>query len=309
MENRFRVVHDRVHDASEGSSTKWQGPFSFVQMADTQLGMFHADREWDEEVEMASRSISFINELKPKFVVVCGDLINAWPDQEGVRREQVKSYMDVMAKIDEDIPLLCLCGNHDVGNRPNSRTIALYSKDFGDDYYTFTVGGVLFVVTNSILPWGRDREAREGETGPDDVAELDKKQWEWLESTLKEASRAKYTHIILLTHVAPFIKDPNEHDGYFNMPQSVRGRLLHLASEAGVKAIFAGHYHRNAGGWYTDPSGHKLEVITTTAIGCQINSSREPDADPLELSGMGDFVIDETRLDYAKSTSPKSSVA
>lgn len=46
---------------------------------------------------------------------------------------------------------------------------------------------------------------------------------------------------------------------------------------------------------YTDPSGHKLEVITTTAIGCQINSSREPDADPLELSGMGDFVIDETR--------------
>lgn len=113
---------------------------------------------------MASRSISFINELKPKFVVVCGDLINAWPDQEGVRREQVvtlvgsisdvlfvcecylvadapgqvKSYMDVMAKIDEDIPLLCLCGNHDVGNRPNSRTIALYSKDFGDDYYTFT---------------------------------------------------------------------------------------------------------------------------------------------------------------------------
>lgn len=50
MENRFRVVHDRVHDASEGSSTKWQGPFSFVQMADTQLGMFHADREWDEEV-------------------------------------------------------------------------------------------------------------------------------------------------------------------------------------------------------------------------------------------------------------------
>lgn len=54
---------------------------------------------------------------------------------------------------------------------------------------------------------------------------------------------------ILLTHVAPFIKDPNEHDGYFNMPQSVRGRLLHLASEAGVKAIFAGHYHRNAGGW------------------------------------------------------------
>ncbi|KAF4649820.1 Serine/threonine-protein phosphatase cpped1 [Perkinsus olseni] len=264
-------------------------------MADTQLGMYRADEEWSEEVEMASRSISYINRLKPKFVVVCGDLINAWPDQADVRKEQVQSYKELMGQIDEDIPLLCLCGNHDVGNRPNSRTIALYSKDFGDDYYTFTVGGVLFVVTNSILPWGLTKQARDGEVGPDDGEELDKKQWEWLEGTLKEASAAKYTHIILLTHVSPFIRDPEEHEGYFNMPLPVRKRLLRLASEAGVKAIFAGHYHRNAGGWYTDSCGHRLEVVTTTAIGCQINSSTGSGADPLELSGMGEFVMDENR--------------
>ena len=33
----------------------------------------------------------------------------------------------------------------------------------------------------------------------------------------------------------------------------------------GIRKIFCGHYHRNAGGFYKD-----LEVIVTSAIGCQI---------------------------------------
>jgi serine/threonine-protein phosphatase CPPED1 len=33
----------------------------------------------------------------------------------------------------------------------------------------------------------------------------------------------------------------------------------------GIKAVFCGHYHRNAGGFYKD-----LEVVTTTAIGAQL---------------------------------------
>ena len=32
-----------------------------------------------------------------------------------------------------------------------------------------------------------------------------------------------------------------------------------------MRKIFCGHYHRNAGGWDGD-----LEVVVTTAIGCQI---------------------------------------
>ena len=42
------------------------------------------------------------------------------------------------ANLDPDIPMICLCGNHDVGNSPTQQTIAEYRTNFGDDYfYTF----------------------------------------------------------------------------------------------------------------------------------------------------------------------------
>lgn len=58
---------------------------------------------------------------------------------------------EVMGKIDPDIPLLCVCGNHDVGNVPNKVTIDRYTSEFGDDYFAFWVGGVRGLVLNSNL--------------------------------------------------------------------------------------------------------------------------------------------------------------
>ena len=37
----------------------------------------------------------------------------------------------IMSTIDDDIPLLCVCGNHDVGNSPTQATIQRYKNDFG----------------------------------------------------------------------------------------------------------------------------------------------------------------------------------
>ena len=63
--------------------TEWAGPFHFVQMADTQLGMFKENNErdnWDRELDMMRLAISKINAMTPapKFVVCCGDLTDAW---------------------------------------------------------------------------------------------------------------------------------------------------------------------------------------------------------------------------------------
>ena len=49
------------------------------------------------------------------------------------------------------IILVCVCGNHDVGNRPTKDTIANYQSTFGDDYFSFWHSGVQFIVLNSQL--------------------------------------------------------------------------------------------------------------------------------------------------------------
>ena len=46
---------------------------------------------------------------------------------------------------------VCVCGNHDVGNRPTKDTIANYQNSFGDDYFSFWHQGVHFIVLNSQL--------------------------------------------------------------------------------------------------------------------------------------------------------------
>ena len=41
--------------------------------------------EWEAEVEMARRAVACVNRMSPppKFATMCGDLINAFPEEDG----------------------------------------------------------------------------------------------------------------------------------------------------------------------------------------------------------------------------------
>lgn len=66
---------------------QWSGPFTFVQAADTQFGLIDRyllnidDFNWDKEKALCRESIRRINEMqpKPKFYIICGDMLDAFP--------------------------------------------------------------------------------------------------------------------------------------------------------------------------------------------------------------------------------------
>jgi len=69
---------------------QWKGPFYFIQGADPQFGLMKAwavgdtnngDDEWGEEIKLAEQAVQAVNKLnpKPKFFVLCGDLIHGMP--------------------------------------------------------------------------------------------------------------------------------------------------------------------------------------------------------------------------------------
>src|SRR5581483_5640013 len=58
---------------------KWSGSFFFLQLADTQFGMFAENASFEKETELVTHAVQHINRLKPKFVIVCGDLVNSGP--------------------------------------------------------------------------------------------------------------------------------------------------------------------------------------------------------------------------------------
>lgn len=73
------------------SHKEWQGPFTFVCGADTQFGMidnYHLKKtepNWEKEMKLTLESIQRINKMnpKPKFYVICGDMLDAFPYEEG----------------------------------------------------------------------------------------------------------------------------------------------------------------------------------------------------------------------------------
>src|SRR5262245_52667031 len=54
---------------------RWTGPFFFIQLADPQFG-FMEDAQERKNAELA---VQHINRLKPRFLVVCGDLVHPPP--------------------------------------------------------------------------------------------------------------------------------------------------------------------------------------------------------------------------------------
>ena len=46
--------------------------------------------------------------------------------------------------------------------------------------------------------------------------------------------------------------------------------MLDKLHDAGVRHVFAGHYHRNAGGMYKD-----LELVITSAVGAQLGGDEQ----------------------------------
>ncbi len=98
------------------------------------------------------------------------------------------------------------------------------------------------------------------------------------------AKSRKYKHTIVFQHIPLFHDTPDEEEDYFNIEVSLRAKITVKLKDAGVNHVFAGHYHRNAGG-----KDGSLEMTVTSAIGCQIGNDQ---------SGMRIVRVFENHIDH-----------
>ncbi|XP_005860409.1 PREDICTED: serine/threonine-protein phosphatase CPPED1 isoform X2 [Myotis brandtii] len=92
----FHRARGRTLDAfPEEQEKEWKGPFYFIQGADPQFGLMkswstgdcdNGEDEWGQEIRLTEQAIQAINKLnpKPRFFVLCGDLIHAMPGIKAV---------------------------------------------------------------------------------------------------------------------------------------------------------------------------------------------------------------------------------
>jgi hypothetical protein len=169
-------------------------------------------------------------------------------------------------RLHPDIALVCLCGNHDVGNRPTPRSIARFRSAFGDEYLAFWSNGSYNIVLNNVLFVDRSGAERIFNT-----------QLRWLENRLQYAKEHQAANIFVFAHHPWFLYDEKEDpeeltgsspypkewlaseegestavdatssfpDSYFSMPKKSRTQALELFRQYNVKACFSGHFHQN----------------------------------------------------------------
>ncbi|KAM6951348.1 serine/threonine-protein phosphatase CPPED1 [Aplochiton taeniatus] len=265
----LRANHRTFSGLAEDDQREWNGPFYFIQAADPQLGLMKAWREgdcdgggdeWAEEVQLAGQAVEAVNQLspRPRFMVLCGDLVHAMPGSP-FKAGQERDLKGALRATHPSIPLVFVSGNHDLGNTPTPDSVEQYRHAWGDDYFSFWVGGVMCLVLNSQFFY-------DASACPD----LKEAQEAWLEEQLQKASSSSSgapgpKHLLVFQHIPLYLKSPEEEDDYFNLQTAVRKSLLDRFKRAGVKAVFSGHYHRNAGGRHNG-----LDMVVSSAIGCQL---------------------------------------
>jgi 3',5'-cyclic AMP phosphodiesterase CpdA len=229
-----------------------QQPWFFAVLSDPQFGMYAKDQNFAQETANFEFAIANLNRLHPRFVVVCGDLVNRTGDST-----EIAEYKRILQKLDPSIPVYSVAGNHDVGNVPTPATLDGFHAAIGRDYYTFFLGEIFGVVLDSNLI-----------RSPEGDPEAARQQEEWLERTLASAKSKSNQQIVVFQHIPYFVQNPDEADGYFNIPQPARRRYLDMLEKAGVKYVFAGHTHKSSIGM----DGLLTEIVTG-AVGMPLGGS------------------------------------
>ncbi|KAL7512935.1 hypothetical protein ACHAXN_011863 [Cyclotella atomus] len=261
----------------------------FVVCADTQFGITKHNLDWDAEIQYSNKAIDTINAMDPRpaFVCMCGDLVDMefslerkkgcksrFPSSlfngetgiasrevcDAIQDEQNEDFKRIWSRLHPDIALVCLCGNHDLGNRPTPRSISRFRAAYGDEYLAFWVNGTYNICVNNVLfvdPSGGKR--------------IFKTQMKWLEERLRYAQDYHAKQVYVFGHHPWFLYDEEEEpesltgaspypqewktssspsnktfpDSYFSMPKKYRSQALELFEKYNVDACFSGHFHQN----------------------------------------------------------------
>ena len=269
------------------------GAFSFVVCADTQIGMSSENKEWETELQYSRIAIKMINEMDPLplFCCVCGDLtdmeytFNTKEDSpftkeqcDEIQIKQRQDFQSTWSELHDDIALVCICGNHDIGNRPTKGSIDKFKDFFGDDYFAFWSTRQSYnIVLNTTL--------FSNPTGAEDLYNL---QLAWLEDRLSYAQSMNPTTIFVFGHHPWFLYNENEDtdtmtgispykhwtfpDSYFHIPKKNRMKVMELFEKYNVTAAFSGHFHQNM----VSESTFGMKMIVTGPLSDVMESSGRP---------------------------------
>lgn len=211
--------------------------FYFVQVVSPRFGQSaYPEENCNVEKKWMEQLLDSVNKMepKPRFLVVCGNFTHCKPDEQEYF-QQVERFKGSFDKLKSDIPVICVCGRNEFDKAPLSQAVESYRRNFGEEWFSFWIEGVHFVVLNSLYY--------------DDLKELNDfviEQNEWLESVLLEAQVNPPQFIVILQSTPWFVSESSEPDTNNNINLATRQQFVPKMKESNVKAILSGDRNGSA---------------------------------------------------------------
>ena len=106
-----------------------------------------ADRTGEERPKVFESAISYLNLLRPEFVISVGDSINGYTNDPAEIKRQWNEFDGLVNRL--EMPFFRIVGNHDL-NYP--WTQPLWEEAYGPEYYYFVYKNVLFLCLSTDDP-------------------------------------------------------------------------------------------------------------------------------------------------------------
>ncbi len=253
-----------------------QKPFVVVQVADPQLG-FDADVKSQKpgavyvddlsyETGYLQKAVIEINRIKPDAVVFTGDNVHRSNNEH-----QWGSFIQLVSRIDPEIKVLFVPGNHDVIETGSGVNMAPYVVYLGHDKFVHEDRGVKLVGINTNYIKFDDERERE--------------QLDWLKTVLPKKKDSEFT-LVFGHH--PFFKEDIDEENGSQIQKDKRYTYFDLFKSAGVNAVYAGHLHAIREGEYEG-----IPMKSMTSVAYQLGEA-EPSIRVITVSKNG--IADEIRL-------------
>lgn len=216
----------------------------FVQISDPQLGLINESEDFTPERENMERIASAVNRLQPDFVVFSGDYV-----QQRTDTNALEGFGQMCKLFSKETPLYFVPGNHDV-EEAAPEDIEQFVARYGHDRFVHNGENYTTIGFNSCVI----KTAAEGESA----------EYEWMEESLKQASK-RGLPIILIAHHPLFVESPDEEETGINLPVELRHKYLQLIKSYEVDLLLSGHLHHCVRAEYDG-----IQLATSGAAGCPL---------------------------------------
>ena len=217
----FAALLVGVVAASAGERVQSAPSFYFVQMTDTHWG----DGDHFERTQKAVEQINGLP-MPIKCVIHTGDITMDRGDDESV----VAKGLKILKRL--KVPVHFVPGNHDILRFRQSATREAYTKHFGPLVTEAQYDGVVFLMIYT-EPLARSFSLE----GYKPLSEL--------EAALKRADQKP----VIVFHHSPDVEDFYNNTMYEGWKKEIREKWEAVLNSYNVKAVIAGHFHRDEHHW------------------------------------------------------------